>query len=395
MNLLKYASALILISALVVGCKKDKDPNADLKASILEQYAALVYANYQDAHDKAQILHDEIDAFVTAPSGSTLQNAKTAWLDSREPYGQSEAFRFGDGPIDDVDGPEGLLNAWPLDESYIDYVTGMPNAGIVNDGATTIDASSLAGLNEIGSEENISIGYHAIEFLLWGQDDPNTSLQTPGQRPSTDFVTGSGGTAANQDRRAQYLQVCADLLLQHLEELVNEWAPNNSGNYRATFTTLDNDEGLRRMLSGIGILAKSELAGERIFTALDNQDQEDEHSCFSDNTHRDIITNAKGIRNVYKGTYTTTGGTVVSGASISDLANEINPTLNNEVLSLLDEAVANTEVIPVPFDYALTQESVGGNGPIQTSVNSLQDLGDKIAEVAAAMDITISTDLPD
>ena len=388
---------LLLLGAtmVVIGCKKDDtDPNAELKTQIIENYAAIVYANYQDSYNSAQVLHDAIDDFVANPTDANLQSAKTAWLDAREPYGQTEAFRFGEGPIDDADGPEGLLNAWPLDEGYIDYVTGNATSGIINDGNTTIDANTLEGLNEVGSEENISIGYHAIEFLLWGQDDPDVTLQTPGQRPFTDYVNGSGSTADNQDRRAQYLTVCADLLLQHLQSLLDEWTPSTGGYYN-TFTGLESDEALRRILSGIGILSKSELAGERIFTALDNQNQEDEHSCFADNTHRDIITNAMGIRNVYLGSYTRTNNSVVSGASLSELGAIIDPDLNNQVITLLDQSITNTEAIPTPFDYALTQESVGGSGPIQTSVNTLQSLGDKIAEISSAMGITISTELPD
>ncbi|MEM7038205.1 MAG: imelysin family protein, partial [Bacteroidota bacterium] len=374
--------------------KKEKFQNG-LKDEIKANYAAMVYANYQDAYELASDMHDALDAFIANPTQATLDAAKEAWLASREPYGVSEVYRFGEGPIDDADGPEGALNAWPLDESYVDYVTGNATSGIINDGNTTIDAATLEGLNEVGAEENISIGYHAIEFLLWGQDDANTGLMTPGQRPFTDFVTGGSGTASNQQRRADYLAACADILLGHLQSLIDEWNPSGSGNYYETFMALDGDEAIRRMLSGCGILAKSELAGERIFTALDNQDQEDEHSCFSDNTHRDIITNAIGVRNVYFGVYTRNDGSTVSGTGIIALAREIDADLNTEVVNLLNQAVDACHAIPVPFDNALTQESVGGSGPIQTAVNTLQSAGDKIAEMAAAMDITISTDLPD
>ena len=395
---MKFRYSILLGALLAVaftGCKKeDTDPNADLKTDIKEAYAAIVFASYEDSYNTAVILHDAIDDYVDNPSAASLETAKMAWLDSREPYGQTEAYRFGEGPIDDADGPEGLLNAWPLDESYIDYVTGSPNTGIVNDGVTTIDAATLEGLNEVGSEENISIGYHAIEFLLWGQDDPNTALQTPGQRPFTDFLTDGTGTAANQERRCEYLKVCADLLLVHLQSLLDEWNPNG-GNYYNTFIGLDNDEALRRMLTGIGILSKSELAGERIFTALDNQNQEDEHSCFADNTDRDIITNAEGIRNVYLGTYTRVNGVIVSGPSLSDLGFAVNNDQNDAVLSALNDALMCVNAIPDPFDFALTQESVGGNGPISRSVTSLQNLGDQIAEMSSDFGITISTDLPD
>lgn len=399
---MKSTQKLVAIAALIFSglqfsaCKdRDKDPHAELKAEVVQNFSALAFANYEDSYQSAIQLRVAIDDFVANPSSITHAAAKDAWLDAREAYGQTEAFRFSDGPIDDADGPEGLINAWPLDENYLDYVDGQPDAGIVNDTTIALSAAALESMNESGGEENISVGFHAIEFLLWGQDDVNTALLTAGQRPYTDYVTGSGGTASHQDRRGLVLRFCATQLEAHLHGLRDAWASSSSSNYRHTFESLDNDEALRRMFTGIGVLAKSELAGERIFTAFDNQSQEDEHSCFSDNTHRDIILNFTGIRNVYRGTYTRADGSVVTGASLSDLAQEYDPSLNASIESLLSSLTTQVSAIPVPFDHALTQEQVGGNGPIQTAVRSLQTLGDRLAEIAGKMDITISTALPE
>lgn len=372
------------------------DEYATVKQQIKENYANIVYASYKDAYDEAVKLQNNINSFLTTPSQSGFDACKTAWLAAREPYGQTEAYRFANGPIDAEDGPEGMLNAWPLDENYIDYVTGAANAGIINDPATypTIDADLLESLNEKGGEANISAGYHAIEFLLWGQDDPNTSLKTPGNRPYTDYLT-TGGTAANQDRRGQYLKAATELLVNNLKTMVDAWDPAKTGNYRSEFLALDNNTALQNMLTAMGTLSKSELAGERIFVALDNQDQEDEHSCFSDNTHRDIILNAQGIRNVYTGSYKKVDGTTVSGTSLKDLITMVNSTVAEEMNTLSAQSITDATAIPVPFDNALTQETVGGTGPIMTTVNTLRAQGDKIAEVATALGIQINTDLPE
>jgi putative iron-regulated protein len=405
-RLLKVSSILLVGIAVTVGCSKEEetpvpvvasggtttaaDPYASAKTAIKENYANIVYANYKDSYDKAVQLKTALVAFTTAPTASTLLTAKQSWLDAREPYGQTEAFRFSSGPIDDVNGPEGQLNAWPLDEAYIDYTSSSSTSGIINDAATypTITGSLLDGLNEQGGEVNISIGYHAIEFLLWGQDDANTSLQTPGNRPFTDFVVGSG--PGNEQRRKDYLLAVADLLLAHLDLMVKAWETGNSNNYRASFIALPNNTMLQYVLTGIGTLSKAELAGERMFVALTNQDQEDEHSCFSDNTDRDIILNAQGIRNVYLGSYTRVDGSVVSGTSIKDLIGQINTTIEGEMNVLSLATITNTNAMPVPFDNALTQEAVGGSGPIMTAILSLQNQGDKISEMANAFGLTIS-----
>jgi len=359
---------------------------AALKGEVAGNYAAIVYAGYEDTAAAAVTLQAALQAFVSNPTPETHQAAKDAWLAAREPYGQTEVFRFYGGPIDDADGPEGLINAWPLDESYVDYVADAPDAGIINNVAQypTIDADLLVSLNESGAEENISAGYHAIEFLLWGQD---LSADGAGARDYTDYTT-----AANADRRGQYLLAAAELLVGNLQGLVAEWAPD-ADNYRAAFLAQDANESLRQMLTGMGVLSKSELAGERIFVAYDNQDQEDEHSCFSDNTHRDISANAQGIYNVLTGSYTRTDGTTISGASLLALLDAIDPALAGQMRTLADAALAQVNAIPTPFDQAIV---VAESRPtVLAAVNALQDQGDGLAQVAAALGLQINTDLPE
>ncbi len=366
------------------------DDVTTLKQEVVLTYAEIVFATYEDAYLSAVELDTAINAFVADPSEETLQNAKDAWLAAREPYGQTEAFRFYGGPIDDAEGPEGLINAWPLDEAYIDYVDGQPEAGIINDVENYPDltAELLAELNEQGSEENISVGFHAIEFLLWGQDFYEDSA---GQRPYTDYVVD--GTAPNAERRAQYLVLISADLVSHLEFLKNEWDAALEDNYRAQFLAEESDVAISYILTGIGVLSKAELAGERIFTAYDNQDQEDEHSCFSDNTHRDIATNFMGIQNVYLGHYTRVDGSVVEGTALADLVEVMNPVINEQVLTLLSDAETAIAEIPAPFDQAIIQPE--SREAILNTVFILFDLGDMLGETAVALDIQISTELPE
>ncbi|MCA9492183.1 MAG: iron-regulated protein, partial [Myxococcales bacterium] len=242
-------------------------------ADAVATYARIADATYEDSLVAAEVLDTSLATLVATPSPATLQAARDAWRASREPYLQSEAFRFYDGPIDDPDdGPEGLINAWPLDEQYIDYVEGDDDAGLVN-ATDAIDGPALVSLNEQGGEKNIATGYHAIEFLLWGQDhDPDG----PGDRPHTDYLTGSSGTAANQDRRATYLSVAGDLLVEHLGGVREQWAED--GAYRSGFEAAPEDS-FGKLLTGLIVLSGFETGGERLQASLDSGDQEDEHSC--------------------------------------------------------------------------------------------------------------------
>ena len=380
--------AVGFIGLIVLGCSSDDDSTTEVvvddaieASSVIENYADLVLANYQAALVDAEAMSVAIQTFVATPTEENFEAAKEAWLTSRESYGPSEAFRFANGPIDtgDTEEIEGYLNSWPLDEAYIDYVEGDVDAGIINNLADfpTLTKEILTGENGNGGEENVAIGYHAIEFLLWGQDLTAPSENLAGQRAYTDFV--DGGTAANQDRRREYLAIVADLLTDHLQIIIDEW----SGDYRSTFLALDEDEALDNIISSIAELSRSELAIERMAVALQNQDQEDEHSCFSDNTHRDIRLNLAGIVNVYTGAYGS-----VDGNSLQDLIEEADADLTTELDALLATAVTDVDATLDPFDLAIVDgESSVEGAKVQTAVQALVAFGDKLLEAKVALGI--------
>lgn len=346
------------------------------RASVVETYSQIVLASYEDSLQGARELKTAIDAFVAAPSDDTLNKARKAWLAAREPYGQTEAFRFYGGPIDDAKGPEGQINAWPLDEAYIDYVKGKPNAGIINNRKVAITKEKLSSLNERGGEENVSTGWHAIEFLLWGQD---FDVAGPGKRSYTDFVDGK---APNADRRRQYLQVAAELLIDDLSTVTKQWQAG-ANNYRAKFAK--NPDAIRQIMVGIGVLSRAELAGERMEVALDSRNQEDEHSCFSDNTHRDIITNAKGIQNVWLGEYKRVDGSVVKGASLRDLVAASNAKAAERVTADMEATLKAAEGIQAPFDQEIVKKE--GRSRVQATVNALKKQANSLVEAAKALGI--------
>jgi len=356
--------------------------NAATAHTVATHYAQLVHANYSDALASAQALREAVAAFTAKPSAETLADARTKWLAAREFYGQTEAFRFYGGPIDNDNGPEGRINAWPMDESFVDSVQGKANAGLVNNRKFAITKKSLSAQNERGGEENIATGWHAIEFFLWGQDLSDTG---PGDRNFEDFVDGK---APNADRRRQYLNVVTDLLIDDLTALVKAWAPDAKNNYRARFVRGGN-ESIRKMLVGLGSLSRGELAGERLEVALNSQDQEDEHSCFSDNTHRDAVTNAKGIQNVWLGQYKRADGSVLQGPSLRDLVAAKDAALADKATKQIAASVAAAEGIQAPFD----REIIGGKDApgrqrIQKTIDSLTQQSKDLVAAANAIGIT-------
>jgi putative iron-regulated protein len=349
--------------------------------AVAKDYSALVYATYEDTLSAALSLQKIILAFVASPSAETLVAAKKSWLLARESYEQSEAFRFYGGPIDDAKGPEGRLNAWPMDEAYIDYVKGKTSSGLINNRKVVISKASLSRLNARGGGENVATGWHAIEFLLWGQD---FNADGPGNRPFDDYVEGK---VPNADRRRQYLSVVTDLMIDDLRYLVGVWTPG-ARNYRERFERGEM-ESVRRIIVGLGSLSRGELAGERMEVALNTQDQEDEHSCFSDNTHRDIVVSAVGIENVWLGRYVRLDGSTVRGVSLRDLVATKDSALADKLTQQMAATVAAGRLIQAPFDQEiLGNKDAPGRLRIQKTIDSLVLQSKYLVDAAAALGIT-------
>ncbi|MCH2174445.1 MAG: iron-regulated protein [Lentisphaeria bacterium] len=349
---------------------------------VVADYAKIVVSTYSDSLKTAIELQREVDALISDPSEARLAAARQAWLYARVAYGQSEVFRFYGGPIDFADektgeeGPEGQLNAWPLNEAYIDYVVGNEKAGIVQDLSVTISKEMLIEKNGAEDETDVTTGYHAIEFLLWGQD---LSLEGPGARPASDYALGSEINA----RRATYLKIVTDLLVEDLSGLVDAWKEDA---YKKDFLAQDTNKTLSEVMSAMATLSAFEMGSERLATAIDSGDQEDEHSCFSDNTHHDFIYNQLGIRNVFYGRYKTFQGESIAdllAAKDAKLKSDIDQTLND-----LDLALAE---ISVPVDKALSMKKDSKEKKqLEECVALLQKQAELFVEAGKALNIEVT-----
>jgi putative iron-regulated protein len=376
------------------------------KADVLDTYADIAAAKYGDSLITAQRLQAAVNALVAAPSAKNLTAARQAWLEARVPYQQTEVYRFGNAIVDDW---EGKVNAWPLDEGLIDYVDasyGGPSdenefaaLNIVANPMFTLSGSEIDAtaitptllsdtVHEAdGVEANVATGYHAIEFLLWGQD-LNGHGDGAGQRPWTDYALADECTNANCDRRGEYLTAATDLLVSDLEWMVAQWA--NDGAARAEVMT-NEDAGLAAMLTGMGSLSYGEVAGERMRLGVMLNDPEEEHSCFADNTHNDHFYDGMGVQNIYLGEYIRVDGTLVSGPSLADLVSETDATLDAEMQSKLSATmmalgrIKTTAEAGFAYDQMLERGNEAGEALIMGGVNGFIDQTRSIERVVTSL----------
>ncbi len=377
--------------------------NAAAPADVLTTYADIALAGYEDSLETATALKSALETLIAAPTDANLEAAKTAWIAARVPYQQTEAFRFGNPVVDDW---EGKVNAWPLDEGLIDYVAG--DAGLNEENpfsganlianpmleisGTTLDATAitpdlLQEMHEIdGIEANVTTGYHAIEFLLWGQDLNGTGPGA-GARPVTDFDVANciGG---NCERRAEYLLAAADLLISDLEDAVALWSEGGKGRVEIT---ADDMQGLVMAFTGMGSLSYGEQAGERMKLGLLLHDPEEEHDCFSDNTHASHFHDGLGIQNVYLGSYTRIDGSKVEGPSLYDVVAARDQALADalkadiaDTMDKLGEIVSQAEA-GTAYDQLIGAGNSEGNAIVQAAIDALVAQTRNIERAVAAV----------
>jgi putative iron-regulated protein len=303
-------------------------------------YAAVVHDRYAAAHAAVVEMQDAIARLLANPSPETLAGARAAWTAARVAYAETEPFLFYAGPIDGENGPIARINAWPVNESFLDYVASNPTSGIVNDPSTPMNRATIVRLDQAADPENVTTGWHAIEFLLWGED---RNAAGPGARPHTDYIAGQG----NNDRRREYLRIVTQLLVLDLSTVVAAWAPDMN-NYRATILAMDQRNAIGRAFNGMAVLAGYEMGLRRIGASLRRAGEEHEPSRFSDTTTADHIGNIRGIRNVYFGR----AGSV-SGRGFDALVASIDPALNTRVVAALDRAEEAVAALDVPYDRIL------------------------------------------
>jgi len=390
--MIKHTLIVLIFAASLASCSNKKTseqndktvPAEDALPNIVLNYANIVHASYSDSLELAKSMMTKIQSFLESPTEKGFEEAKESWINSRFPYLQTEVYRFYGGPIDDEDGPEGLLNAWPMDEAYVDYVKESPESGIINNTKDypEITKDLLISLNEKEGEENISCGYHAVEFLLWGQD---FNADGPGNRPFTDYTT-----AANADRRKKFLMVTVDLLIENLESLVNDWAPDQK-NYRESFVNSQPKDSFQKILLGMTLLSGFELAGERILVAYESKAQEDEHSCFSDTTHNDAIYDIIGIKNVWTGKYTRADGSVIDGPGVRDFGSSVDAELTEKIDTSLSSALKKSMEVPRPFDQAiLAEEGSATSKSIISLIEELESTADSFVVMAEKSGVKVS-----
>ncbi|MDI7155831.1 imelysin family protein [Leptospira santarosai] len=340
MNLKKFTFPFLLsitVQALLFNCKPGEKPNDSLlsllalgfqptatKAQVVDRYLKLGYESYDQSYKDAVNLQTAVTAFAANanPTAAEHANLKNLYIIARASYLVTEAFRFSSGPIDNVDvlgcgsnadgsgeeECEGVINSWPLDESAIDHH--INNNAAINYAAILAvngDAAANNGADDNDDETAITVGWHAIEYILWGQDLSNGGInEIAGQRTANDL--GNAAADGHGANRRAYMKAVTDGLVLQLKLIRDQF---EDGSRYSDALKSNPNAAITAIFQGLGKFIAGEWGGERLTGTFDGQ-QEEEHSCFSDTTKADFYYNAQSVLNVWSGSYELKKGTVVS-----------------------------------------------------------------------------------
>ena len=370
---------LEMIAALVTALALAAEVPAELRARVLADYASGAEQAYLASARSATTLLERVQALCQQPTESGLAAARQAWSRARTDYGRTEVYRYGGGPIDArAGGVETFVNAWPVDEAFIEPADRPARTGIIADRVRypVLAAAVIREHNQRGGETNVCTGWHAIEFMLWGRD---TSATGPGDRPVGDFIDGE---APDADRRREFLVEITRGLRDDLVRVADRWHGEH-GAWRAALVASP-ARGMRAMCIGPALLAGYEMSGERLAVALETSDQEEEQSCFSDSTDADFRADLDGIERVLRG----------SGASpgLLGLVRSVDEARATALEASLVAARSAVDAMPHPFDAAIR---AGEESPqrmsLVTAMHALERLSSEISAAARSMGIELPT----
>ena len=324
------STALLLTAIALSGCdqsatttpvssaadKISSDAEHTVDASGFHSFLGLsAYTSLSHATQQAQQLDQRLSAFLHQPDATHLVQVQSAWRQAYDAYLNTLIYTYlpVKDPAEwrqkgiDYKTTVALLDSWPIEGGYIDHVPGYPFSGIVNDLALELNEESLLAQHGFSDPSYASLGYHPLEFMLWGANGDreagdfiakeNTApvvMPSEGNSDSEDSTSATAATVLkiqNHNRRRQYVQLLSDQLLEQLHRLQRRWQPSNGYYTELLSKTQPNQALLAAMMAGQSLLSK-ELLDRRLGT---------NSSEFSNTGIDDIIAISDGLKTLMLG----------------------------------------------------------------------------------------------
>jgi hypothetical protein len=366
MKTLKFPWYLVLASLFACGfvsCNGDDniDPFEEKESAltpVVSQYVNnTVIATYKSLADASIQLYEAIDALKENKTANNLAAVAAAWKTSRVYWEQSEAFLFG--AVADF-GIDPHIDTWPLDEDRFKNVI--------------INTNFLEGMNAPDGEGDVFaaehlgfalLGFHGIEYIIFREGNiKNVNEITENELIYARAVAGDlrnqcvsleaswAGIGAVSDEKKTIIEDRELRIIPSSSSISYGENMLTAGKAGSTYNTIT--DAARAIIAGC-ITISDEVGEVKIGTAHSKDDVNYIESPYSFNSKVDFVDNIKSIENAYLG-----GIPDKRGASVSNYIKGIDPELDANLKSAIENAIAKINAIPYPFaqNYASSEAGV-------------------------------------
>ena len=340
--------------------------NATYKAAIDNYVDNIVVPTYADLKEKAKVLREKVNAMYEAEelTDDLVKAAADQWIETREPWEESESFLFGPAATYNLD-PS--LDSWPLDKANI---TALLNSEMSFNG------------NTLGHEVR---GFHTLEYLLFSQGNA---------KKASDF---SG-------RQLEYAVAVADILVENTvqlyyawngevtgddKELMDEAEIEMTGSFAERFKSPNlYDSQFKTQIDVIGQIVdggldiSDEVGSQKIGGPFETKNVEEVESWTSYHSKDDYENNIVSIQHSYMGTMSDDIAdleNVGGDKSISAIVAAADASLDSDIRVAIKNARNAIQNIPGSFANCIINKT--GETEIQAAIAACADLNEKYAKI--------------
>jgi len=282
--------------------------NPELSASAKEivlKYVEQIGTDLIQARIEIERFQSSIVTLADHVSSENLSLSKQAWLDAHSAYELTTLHRYFATQLIGEQNSLALMqlqyqiNHWPIIPGYIDYVNGYPDSGIVYDINVTLDVDSLREQHGAFDIYEVTLGFHVIEFLLWGYDTDSVA------RPAADFdavleltpeetENGYSLEQLSNNRRRLFLAVAADTLVEDFRALQSLWLTEESS-IRQRIESTSGTELIVILADSMSAMLNQELLLRSLYPMLNGDFVESIQSPYSRSTQNAVSSQLSGL----------------------------------------------------------------------------------------------------
>lgn len=297
--------------------------NPELSKSAKEialDYVEQVGTDLIQAEIEIAKLQSSIQAFIAEVNDENLSNARKAWLDAHNAYELTALHRYFATQLFEQQHSLALLQIqyqidhWPIIPGYIDYVDGYPDSGIVHDINVNLDADSLREQHGSFDVSEVTLGFHVIEFLLWGHSTDAISrsandYQEKEELSPAELDLGYTIEQLSNNRRRLLLTVIVDTLVADYQTLQSLWI-SQAPSIKQSIESTSGTELIISLADSMSAMLTEELLLRSLYPMLNGDFVESIQSPYSRSTQNAISSQLSGLERLLLELQTENGTTL-------------------------------------------------------------------------------------